>query len=220
MPTAMTFDSLMQDLDDYVERGSLSDEAYIRQKPEIINRAERSLADKLKIQGYIDVLSFNLTDGVCIYSKPDGWRNTVSWRVGVGSPTQPTSLVNSKFLRPRSFETLSLYAPNRDATDQPMWYADYDFNHWIVAPTPDQNYPAEVIVYRLPPLLDSTNQQNYLTKLTPNLLLYECLVHMEPFLKNDARLVSWEHLRDVELEHIDSQELNKFIDRELVRKVA
>jgi len=215
----MTFDSLMQDLDDYVERGSLSDAAYLRQKPEIINRSERSLADRLKIQGYMDVLTTPLVANQCIYPKPDGWRNTVSWRIGTGSIITPQNLTNSVFLRTRSFEVVNLYAPDRTQVGQPIWYADYDFKHWIVLPTPALAYPSEMIVYRLPPLLDETNQQNYLTQLTPNLLLYECLTHMEPFLKEDARMVTWSMLRDSELDAISTQEVAKFIDRTLSRKV-
>jgi hypothetical protein len=215
----MTFDSLMQTLDDYVERGSVSDAAYLRQKPEIINRSERSLADKLKVQGYLDVLSSSLSQGVCMYAKPDGWRDTVSWRIGTGSISQPDVLSVSRFLRERSFEVVNLYAPDRTQMGQPEWYADYDLEHWIVLPTPDMAYPMEVIIHRLPPLLCDSNQQNYLTQLTPNLLLYECLTHMEPFLKSDSRLVTWEHLRDEELQNIDTQEIGKFIDRTLSRKI-
>lgn len=218
-PTAMTWTSLMNSLDSYVERGALSDAAYLAEKPQIINRAERSLADKLKIQGYLDVITSGMVVGEAIISKPDGWRNTVSWRIGGPSPTNAANLVNSSFLRLRSFEVVNLYAPDRTQRSQPIWYADYDFNHWFVAPTPDQVYPYEIIVYRMPPLLSQQNQQNYLTQLVPNLLLYECLVHLTPFLREDARLVTWDALRDEELEAVNTQDINKFIDRTLSRKL-
>lgn len=218
-PTALTFSSLSDALDSYVERGSTSDAEYIAQRPQIINRAERSLADKLKIQGYLDVLSSTFADNVAIIAKPDGWRDTVSWRIGVNSTNNPPQLTRNQLLRYRSFEVLSLYAPDRSMTGTPIFYADYDFYHWIVGPTPDQAYPYELVVHRLPPLLSPSNEQNYLTDLTPNLLLYECLLHLEPFLKDDARAVTWKLLRDEELEAVNSQEVNKFIDRTLSRKI-
>jgi hypothetical protein len=206
--TAMTFDSLQQSIKDALERGGRSDALFLRELPKLINRNERSLANRLKIQGYRDVLTGEMTAGQWVVPKPDGWRNTVTFTIGGGEDFE-----DRKVLRPRSYEYLQLIAPNRAATGQPQWYTDYNLGNWFVATTPDRNYPFEIIVYRLPSLLSDDNQQNYLTQYLPNALLFSCLVNLEPFLKDDSRLLVWKQLFADELASIDAEEIAKIVDR-------
>jgi hypothetical protein len=206
--TGMTFNSLQQSLKDYVERGSTSDRSFLRELPQIINRNERSLANRLKIQGYRDVLTGTMTANSWVVPKPDGWRNTVTFTIGGGEDFEQRT-----GLRPRSYEYMQLIAPDRTATDLPKWYTDYNLMNWFVAPTPDRAYPFEAIIYRLPSLLSDDNQQNYLTQYLPNALLYSCLLALEPFLKNDPRLLVWKQLFADELASIDAEEIAKIVDR-------
>lgn len=214
-PTGMTFTSLVQNLKDYTEAGSSSNAAFLRTLPQVINNAERSLADKLKIQGYRDVLTGTLIAQNNVLSKPDGWRNTVTFTIGQG-----TNNATRKILRMRSYEYIRMIAPTDNSYDTPSWYCDYDYNHWLFAPTPDQAYPFEAIVYRLPPLLSDSNQQNYLTQYVPNMLLFQCLVNMEPFLKNDPRIATWKLLLDEEFAAVNAQEIAKIVDRGQTRTSA
>ena len=213
--TAMTFSSLVQDIKDYMERGGVNDTTVLRQIPRIINNSERSLADRLKIQGYRDVVTNEMTAQNNVIDKPQGWRNTVSINFGSGTNNNVRTT-----LRVRSYELLRAYYPDDTQYGAPIFYSDYDFNHWIVAPTPDIAYPFEAVVYLLPDLLSLSNQQNYLTQFTPFLLLYEVLANMEPFLRNDSRLPMWKQLRDEELSSINTEEIQKVVDRALVRSGA
>jgi hypothetical protein len=211
----MTYNSLVQDIKDYLERGNLNDEKVIRQIPRIINNAERSLADRLKIQGYRYVLTSATTTGNPVIAKPDNWRNTVSINIGTGSGSN-----TRRTLRTRSYEYLRSCYPNDTQLGLPQFYADYDQNHWIIAPSPQTNYPFEAIVYRLPDLLGETNQQNYLTQYTPNLLLYSCLTAMEPFLRNDSRMPLWKSMREDEFNSVNTQDLMKMSDRAQIRTTS
>ena len=203
-PTAMTFNSLVQDIKDYLERGSVTDERVLRQIPRIINRTERSLADRLKIQGYQYVLTSATTAGQPVIAKPDGWRNTVSINIGTGAGSN-----TRKTLRARSYEYLRSVYPNDTQLGAPVFYADYDQQHWIIGPSPAANYPFEALVWRLPDLLGQTNQQNYLTQYVPNLLLWSVLTGMEPFLRNDSRMPLWKALCDDEFKAVNAQEDRK-----------
>ena len=213
--TGMTFSSLKQSLKDYTEHGSSSDTAFLRQLPQIINNAERSLANVMKVQGYMEVLTNTMVAHDQAIPKPSGWRNTVTFSIGTG-----TSNASYKILRARSYELMRMIAPDPTAYDRPTWYSDYDYNHWFVAPTPDQAYPYQAIVYRLPDLLSDSNQTNYLTDLVPNFLLFECLTNMEPFLRNDARMPMWKEMRDDEFKAVDFQEVRKMADRAQTRTVV
>lgn len=211
----MTYDSLVQDVKDYMERGNATDTAVVRQIPRIINNSERSLADKLKIQGYRYVLTGDMTLHSPVITKPNGWRNTVSinFGTGTGNNTRVT-------LRGRGYEYIRANYPNDTEYGQPKFYCDYDYNHWLIGPVPDAAYPFEAIVYRLPDLLSSSNQQNYLTQFLPFLLLYEVLTAFEPFLGADDRMMTWKALRDEQLASVNGEEIMKIVDRALVRQGA
>lgn len=220
MPTALTFDSLQGDMQRYLERGNPADTEVFLQIPRLINLAERAIAEKLKVQGFLVNVVSSLATGVSVYAKPNRWRETVS--MNFGTLATPTALAKNKrkFLLPRSYEYCRNYWPDSTKRDLPLFYADYNYSFWLVVPTPVSIYPWEVNYYQLPPLLDSSNQTNWLTNYAPNLLLYRCLLEATPFLKNDERIQVWQGMYQEQLESIDQQDLQKVADREAVRSKA
>lgn len=214
MVTTLTFNTLMSDLQAYTEEGTSDSSTVYAQLPRIINNAERTIARKLKIQGYQDVLVANW-DLSGILSKPDSWLSTISinWGSGVGNKTR-----NSMY--PRSYEYCTRYWPDRSATGLPKFYADYDVNHWLIVPTPAVVCPYEVLAYRLPPMLDASNQSNWASLYIPELLLFQCLSDLEPFLKDDPRVATWKARRDELLADITGQDIQKIVDRAVTRSGA
>ena len=210
MATTTTFTTLKEDIRRYLERGFTlaSDQLVYEQIPRLINLAERRIARELKVEGLINVLTGTMQPGLAVYPKPDRWRSTVSFNFGTGDQ-------NSEYnqLFPRSYEYVRSYWPNRSDTDVPLFYAEYDYNNWIVAPTPDQAYPFEVLVYQLLPLLDDTNQTNWLTDYAPQVLLYASLLEATPFLKNDERIPVWQQMYDRSAQALNGEDLSKILDR-------
>ena len=217
MATTMTFETLKQDVQRYLERGSTyaSDPIVYEQIPRLINLAERRIARELKVQGFIAVVSDTLVVGQSVYAKPDRWRDTVSINIGTG-----TNNANRTPLFTRVYEYLRSYWPNESLTSTPLFYSDYDYAHWLIAPTPDQAYPFEVLYYELPPLLDDSIQTNWLTEYAPQLLLYGTLLEATPFLKNDERIATWQQYYDRAASMLNGEDLAKILDRTSVRKEA
>lgn len=217
MATVMTFDTLKQDVQRYLERGATlaSDAVVYEQIPRLINLAERRIARELKVQGFIAVVSDTMVPGQSVYAKPDRWRDTVSINVGTG-----TAKATRTFIFSRVYEYLRSYWPNESETATPLFYADYDYTHWLIAPTPDQAYPFEVLYYELPPLLDDTIQTNWLTEYAPQLLLYGALLEATPFLKNDERIATWQSYYDRAAAMLNGEDLAKILDRSATRKEA
>lgn len=183
----MTFASLLVDLRRYLERGTPSDTEVFEQLPSLINLAERDLATKLKILGQKISVTASMVAGTSVYAKPDRWRETCSINFGVGtSPLQERTP-----LYPRELEYCRFYWPNSELRAQPEFYADYDYQHWLIVPTPIAAYQFEVLYWQLLPLLDDANQQNYWTDYAPQALLYAALVQATPYLKNDERIQTW-----------------------------
>lgn len=217
MSTTMTFTSLKEDVRRYLERGATlaSDAVVYEQIPRLINLAERRIARELKIQGFINVVTGTLDAGNSVLPKPDRWRDTISINIGVGATNN-----QRKFLFTRDYEYLRTYWPNALDTDEPVFYSDYDYSHWLIAPTPNADYPFEILYYELPPLLDDAVQSNWITEYAPQLLLYGSLLEATPFLKNDDRIPVWQTMYDRSAAMLNGEDLAKILDRSAVRKEA
>ena len=210
MAYAMTYNTLLEDLRSYLERGftAASDPLVYTQLPRLINLAERRIARELKIQGFIRAVTTTLVSGTSTYQKPDRWRETVSVTINK-SPTFA-----------RSYEYCKSYWPDAAVTGAPQFYADYDYTHWLITPTPGAALSMEVLYYELPQLLDATNQTNWLTDYAPNVLLYAALIEATPFLKNDERLPTWQSMYDRAAQALNGEDLGKVLDRASQRTEA
>jgi hypothetical protein len=75
MAEALTYDSLVADIQNYAER---NDEPFISQIPRFIMLAENRIASEVHGLGYIRPVSFKLVSGDPSIEKPARWRETVS----------------------------------------------------------------------------------------------------------------------------------------------
>lgn len=220
MPTYVNYSSLVSDIQVFLERGDpIDDPVVFNQIPRLINAAERNLIQVLKLLGQVEVLvdtPTGLQINNPVISKPDRWRKTISIARGNGP-----GLASRKLLFERSYEYCLEYWPNPGLTDPanpPLFYADIDYQHWYVSPTPDQNYPLQVIIYAQPPLLDATNQNNFFTQYCGNALLYRSLVEAAMFLKDDARIQTFGQMWQQEIQTLMAQDLQRQMDRTAERK--
>lgn len=215
MPASVTFTSLQSDIRNYLERGGSTDPIVFEQIPRLITLAERRIARELKIQGFLAVVNTAMQSGVSVYPKPDRWRDTVSINIGTG-----TNNNTRKQIYARSYEYIREYWPDETQEATPEFYADYNYSNWVFAPTPDADYPMEVLYYELPPLLDEATQTNWLTEYAPNLLLYASLVEATPFVKDDQRVQLWQTYYDRALAALNGEDLQKIVDRSVIRREA
>lgn len=210
MPAAMTFNSLVADLQAYIERGTAIDPTVLAQLPILINDAEREIARALKVQGFIVPVTSTMAAGTSVYAKPDRWRETISMNYGAGTPG---NFVNRTIIYPRVYEYCRSYWPNEALTAPPLYYSDYNYQNWLIAPTPDQAYPFEIVYYELPILLDSVTQTNWLTQYAPTTLRYRALLECAPFLKSDERIQVWQAMYQESIASLSGEDIKKMIDR-------
>jgi len=125
---------------------------------------------------------------------------------------------------PRSYEYIRSYWPDDTQTNfsiygaygPPKFYADYNYSNLIVAPTPDQAYPAELMYYEEPALLSASNQSNWFTQYAPRLLLYACMIEMLIFLKKDYSQI--QPLYDREAGVLNGEDTDRILDRTSTRQ--
>lgn len=199
----MTYDSLVQDIQQYLER---NDAATVSKIPLFIMLCEQKLASDIKFLGNLIVNTSTMVQGQPVIDKPARWRKTVSMNVTVGGTKQPVLL--------RKYEYLREYWPV--ATDQsvPKYYCDYDYTHWLIAPTPDSAYTFEVLYYERVQPLDSSNQTNWFTQYAPQAMLYGSLLQAMPFIKNDGRIAVWKQEYAEIVAALKSEDLTRIVDRQ------
>ena len=200
---AMTYDSLTENIQSYLER---TDAATLEKIPLFIMLAEQIIASQLKFLGNLKVMESAMVLGEAIIQKPARWHKTVSVNVTVDSKRQPVFL--------RKYEYLKEYWPNSTLTDIPKYYCDYDYDHWLVAPTPDLSYNFEVLYYERVQPLDSTNQTNWFTQYAPQALLYGSLLQAMPFLKNDDRIPLWKAEYQAIMDTLKNEDIQRIGDRQ------
>lgn len=75
------------------------------------------------------------------------------------------------------------YWPTVASEDQPAYYADWDNDTFLIAPTPDTTYTFTLEYERRPDRLSSSNTTTWLATNAPDLLLFACLVESSAFLQ-------------------------------------
>jgi hypothetical protein len=215
MPVAMTYTSLLNDIRAYLERGATlaTDPTVYEQLPNLVNLAERRLERDIKVIGTITVVSSTMIDGTAVYAKPDRWRETVSMFAGVS-----TGFNTRKEIYPRSYEYCRSFWPNQTSASEPRFYADYDYQHWLIVPTPDEAYPYEILYHEQPPYLDDNTQTNWFTEYAPDALLYGSLLEAQPFLKNEEMITVWDQFYNRSIAAINKEDLRQIVDRGIIRR--
>lgn len=210
MSYSMTYSSLLDDVRRYLERGftAESDQIVFEQLPRLITLGERRIARELKILGFIRAVTTPLVPGDCFYQKPDRWRDTVSMTA------------DGKPIFSRSYDYLRNFWPDLTQRATPQFYADFDYQHWILVPTPVAVAQLEILYYEQPALLGDDLQTNWLTDYAPDTLLYSTLLEATPFLKNDTRIQTWQAMYDRSAQALSGEDLKRILDRSATRSEA
>lgn len=200
----MTYDSLTSTVLQYLER---KDAAVVNSIPTFITLAEFEIAQEIKTLGQLQVVEATMLTGNPVLAKPARWRKTVSMNVTVNGKKQPVYL--------RKYEYLKNYWPDTTQTDVPLYYADTDWDHWYLAPTPADDYQFEVLYYERIAPLSSENQTNWITQNAPNAMLFGTLLQAMPFLKNDQRTIFQQKYQEA-LQALKTEDVARVGDRQAV----
>lgn len=200
----MTYDNLTSTVLQYLER---KDAAVVDAIPTFISLAEFEIAQEIKTLGQLQIVESTMQASNPVLQKPARWRKTVSMNITVAGVRQPVYL--------RKYEYLKNYWPDNNKTARPEFYADTDWEHWYIAPTPDQGYSFEVLYYERISPLSSTNQTNWLTQNAPNAMLFGTLLQAMPFLKNDQRTIFQQKYTEA-LQSLKTEDVARVGDRQAV----
>lgn len=214
MAEALTYDTLLTDLQGYVER---SDQAFLDQRARFVMLAENSIASRAKGLGFLQSVTDDLVPGVngSRLVKPARWRETAAVLIGTGRPPNYTvAPFNSrKRLKLRTYEYCRQYWPDPNDTDVPEYYADWNWSNILIVPSPALAFPYELLYFERPQPLDSSNQSNWTTQYAPQLLLFACLLQASAWVKNKNRIADWQAQFDGALKEVEFESARRVADR-------
>jgi len=199
---AMTYDSLVEDVITYSER---NDASFVSQIPRLIMLTEQSIAAEIKTLMQLNVVNTTLTATNPVLQKPARWRKTISMKIN-GQP-----VLNRSMDYVTQFQTES-------SNGQPLYYGDYDYDHWALAPIPNSAYPLQIIYYSRIQPLDVENQENLLTREAPQALLYGTLLQAQGFLKSLDKIQVWKTYYSDAIAALKGEDQRRMIDRSAVRQ--
>jgi hypothetical protein len=198
----MTYDSLVEDVKRYCER---NDASFVVQIPRLIMLTEQSIAAEIKTLMQLNVVNTTLTVNNPVLEKPVRWRKTISMKVN-GQP-----ILNRSMDYVTQFQTES-------SPGQPLYYGDYDYDHWALAPIPNSAYTVEMIYYSRIQPLDIENQENLLTREAPQALLFGTLLQTQGYLKNTDKLAVWKGYYDAAIAALKGEDQRRMVDRNATRQ--
>lgn len=209
MAFAFTYSTLVQKVIDFSER---TDTAFENAIPTFITLAIDRITKDAKMLGAELYITSQQGEGLTpdspVLSKPALWRNTVTFNIGTG-----TNYNTRKTLLLRSYEFCNDYWKDRTQTGEPKYYSDYEYNQWLVVPTPDEAYPYEIAYLQQFGPLDSNTQTNWLTDNAPE-LLFNCVMMMSRFYTKDKEdQAFWENAYNTALSSLMKEDKERFTDR-------
>ena len=192
-----TYDNLVADVINYMER---NDAQFVAQIPSLIYLAEQSLAAEIKTLQQLTVVEVTVDAGQFVLSKPALWKKTVSMKAD-GQP-----------ILKRSQDYLAQFTAEGSAGTV-LYYAEYDYDNFMLAPTPAEDTTIELTYFGLVQPLSEANQENLLTREIPQALLFGTLLQAQGYLKAIDKLPVWKQYYTDAIAAIRAEDKGRNIDR-------
>ena len=177
---AFTFTTLKTAIQDYTDN---TESTFVSQLTRFILNAEERILKECQLDDFRKNVTGTVTQSVKFLTKPTDFLSPFSLSVVNSS--------NNEFLEYKHSTFLQDYTPDPTTTGVPRYYGDWDENSFIVAPTPDGSYVAELhYFYRPQSITASDDGTSWLGTNAELGLLYGSLMEAYTFMKGEQDLLS------------------------------
>jgi len=177
---SFTFTTLKQAIQDFAENNETS---FVNNLSLFITTAEERIFKMVDLEVFRKNVSASTTSSNKFLALPSDYLATFSLSLKVSASS---SLV---FLSQKDVSFLQEFDPS-GSTGFPRYYAHFDVDNLILAPTPDQAYTAELHYYYRPPSITQTSDgTSWLGTNAPDVLLYACLMEAYTYMKGEADML-------------------------------
>ena len=177
---AFTFTTLKTAIQEYTDN---TESTFTGQLSRFILNAEERILKECQLDDFRKNVSGTATQSTKFLTKPTDFLAPFSLSAVNSS--------NNEFLLYKQVTFLQDYTPNPATTGPPKYYADWDEDTFLLAPTPDSNYTMELhYFYRPQSITASSDGTSWLGTNAELALLYGSLVEAYTFMKGEPDLLS------------------------------
>lgn len=177
----MTYGELKQAIQDYTENDETT---FVNNLPLFIRLAEERILKSVQLNLFQKNQFGNMTLGNEYLAAPSDFLAPFSLSIDVSG--------DKEFLLFKDLDFVQTYNPDASVTGQPKYYAQFDVDNFIIAPTPNANYTVDIHYLYRPASLTagSDSGTSWLSENAEITLLYASLVEAYTFMKGEPNMLS------------------------------
>jgi len=177
---SFTYAQLKQAIQDYTENDETT---FVNNLPLFIRLAEERILKGVQLNLFQKNQFGNMTSGTEYLAAPSDFLAPFSLSIDVGG--------DKEFLLFKDLDFVQTYTPDATTTGQPKYYAQFDVDYFIIAPTPDANYTVDIhYLYRPASLTAGADSgTSWISENAELALLYGSLIEAYTFMKGDPNLM-------------------------------
>jgi hypothetical protein len=176
-----TLATLKQAIQDYTDN---DETVFVNNLDSFIEAAEERILKEVPLELFRKNAAASLTSGNKYMPKPSDWLFSYAL-------SYTDSNGDKQFLLNKDASFVQEFWPDATDTSAPRYYADYDYQSFILSPTPDAAYNVELQYFYRPPSLTSTSgsTQTWLSENAGQAMLYGSLVEAYTFMKGEPDMI-------------------------------
>lgn len=176
---SFTYAQLKQAIQDYTENDETT---FVNNIPLFIRLAEERILKNVQLNLFQKNQFGNMSSGNEYLAVPSDFLAPFSLSIDTGG--------DKEFLLFKDLDFVQTYNPDATVTGQPKYYAQFDVDNFIIAPTPDANYVVDIhYLYRPASLTAGADSgTSWLSENAELALLYGSLIEAYTFMKGEPDL--------------------------------
>mgnify|MGYP003649004603 FL=1 len=173
---SFTYSELTTAIQNYTDN---TETTFVANIPNFIETAEQTILNSIDLQYFRKNVTGTAASGNQYLQAPLDYLASFSLSVLKSS--------SKEFLEEKDVNFIQSYNPNSATTGTPKYYAFFDIDNFILAPTPDDDYTAELHYFYRPSSLVSAGNSGttWLSTNAPNAMLYGSLIEAYIYMKGE-----------------------------------
>jgi len=179
---SFTYAQLKQAVQDYTDN---SETTFVNNIPLFIRAAEERILKNVQLQFFRRNQTANVTSGNKYLACPSDFLAPYSLSYVDGNG-------DKQFLQLKDVNYIQEFNPDASDTAAPRYYAQFDIDNFIMAPTPDSNYAVELHYFYRPSSLTAgaDSGTTWLSENADLVMLYGALIEAYIFMKGEADVMA------------------------------
>ena len=167
-------------IQDYTDN---SETTFVNNIPNFIKAAEEKILKSVDLDYFRKNVTSSLTSSDEFLTVPSDYLASFSFQI--------TTAGSESFLLQKDVNYLREYTPASSTTGLPKYYARFDENNFILAPTPNSNYAIELHYYYRPSSITAgaDSGTTWISTNAPFALLYGSLIEAYTFMKGETDVI-------------------------------